>query len=81
MQTDPVVLRIEKQGRGGKTVTVIARVQMHPAGKEALLKTLKAACGAGGAVKNGELEVQGDQRAKVKALLEKMGYKVKGAVA
>ena len=47
-QPDPVVLRIEKQGRGGKTVTVLSRVQMHPAGKEELLRKLKAACGAGG---------------------------------
>lgn len=78
-QPEPLVLRIEKQGRGGKTVTVIARLRMHPDGKEELLRKLKAACGAGGAVKDGELEVQGDQRAKVKALLEKMGYRVKGA--
>ena len=46
---------------------------------EDLLRKLKTACGAGGTLKDGELEVQGDQRAKLKALLEGMGYRVKGA--
>ncbi len=78
-QEDPVVLRIEKSGRGGKTVTVLSRLQMHPAGKEELLRELKTACGAGGTMKDGELEIQGEQRARLKALLEKKGYKVKGA--
>jgi translation initiation factor 1 len=79
-QTEAVVLRIEKSGRAGKTVTIVAGLRMHPAGKEALLRKLKTACGAGGALKDGELEVQGEQRAKIKALLEGMGYRVKGGV-
>lgn len=74
---DPVVLRIEKTGRGGKTVTIVSRPAMHPAGKEELLRRLKAACGAGGTVRNGEIEIQGDQRARVKNLLEGMGFRVK----
>jgi translation initiation factor 1 len=78
-QVDPVLLRIEKQGRGGKTVTVLSRLQMHPAGKEELLGKLKRACGAGGALKDGELEIQGDQRNKLKPFLEGLGYRVKGA--
>ena len=79
-QTDAVVLRIEKAGRGGKTVTIVSRLQMHPAGKESLLKELKSACGAGGTLKDGELEIQGEQRVRIKALLEKKGYRVKGGV-
>jgi translation initiation factor 1 len=70
-QEEAVVLRIEKAGRGGKTVTIVSRLIMHPEGKEALLRELKSACGAGGSLKNGELEIQGEQRAKIKALLEK----------
>jgi translation initiation factor 1 len=78
-QAEAVLLRIEKAGRGGKTVTILSRLVMHPAGKEELLRKLKSACGAGGALKNGELEIQGDQRPRIKAFLEKDGYKVKGA--
>jgi translation initiation factor 1 len=77
-QADPVVLRIEKAGRGGKTVTVISRLQSHPAGKEELLRKLKSACGAGGTMKNGDLEIQGDHRPRLKTLLEEMGYRVRG---
>lgn len=78
-QTEAVLLQLSKQGRAGKSVTELSRLRMHPQGKEELLKKLKTACGAGGTVKDGVLEIQGDQRAKLKVLLEKMGYKVKGA--
>ena len=78
-QADPVVLRIEKGGRGGKTVTVISRLQFHPAGKEELLRKLKSSCGAGGTMKNDDLEIQGDHRPRLKTLLEEMGYRVRGA--
>jgi translation initiation factor 1 len=74
---DPVALRLEKAGRGGKTVTIVSRLAMHPAGKEDLLRRLKSGCGAGGTVKNGEIEIQGDQRARLKSLLEGMGFRVK----
>lgn len=78
-QVEAVLLQLSKQGRAGKTVTVLSRLQMHPQGKEELLKKFKTACGAGGTVKDGCLEIQGDQRAKLKPLLEKMGFRVKGA--
>lgn len=71
----PVALRIEKTGRGGKTVTILSRLAMHPAGKEELLRRLKAACGAGGTIKNGEIEIQGDQRSRLINLLEGMGLR------
>jgi len=50
---------------------------MHPAGKEELLSKFKKRLGAGGAVKNGVLELQGDRRAFLKTELEAAGYKVR----
>jgi len=43
------------------------------------LTTLKTTCGAGGTYKDGELEIQGDQREKVAEKLRELGYKVKSA--
>ena len=71
------VVRIfrEKGGRGGKTVTVVRGL---PAGDTAAVATdLKRVCGAGGAVKDGAVELQGDHREKVAARLESRGYRVK----
>jgi translation initiation factor 1 len=65
----------EKGGRGGKTVTVVRGL---PAGDTAAVATdLKRLCGAGGAVKDGAVELQGDHREKVAARLESRGYRVK----
>lgn len=67
----------EKKGRGGKTVTVISGLQLAPADLTALAKQLKTACGTGGTVKDGNIEIQGDQRDRVAAELKRLGYKVK----
>ena len=72
-----VRLRRETKGRGGKAVTVISGVPLATEELKALAKTLKQACGVGGAVKNTEIEIQGDQRATLKTTLEKLGYTVK----
>jgi translation initiation factor 1 len=72
------VLR-ESKGRGGKSVTVVRGV---PGDAAALLKTgqeLRAACGSGGTVKDGAIEVQGDHVEKVMAWLQQRGHKVKRA--
>jgi translation initiation factor 1 len=50
----------EAKGRGGKTVTVVRGLAMDAAALEAMAKSLKAACGSGGTVKDGAIEVQGD---------------------
>src|SRR5688572_25365011 len=55
----------DRKRRAGKTVTVISGLRHDPATLEKLLKTLKHLCGAGGAVKDGELEIQGDHRERV----------------
>ena len=67
----------DRKGRGGKTVTVIYGLQHTPATYKQLLAALKTACGAGGTLKETEMEIQGDQREKVAEKLHELGYKVK----
>ena len=70
-------IRREKKGRGGKTVTVIMDLQLTPGDMKTLSKQLKKKCGTGGAVKDGTIEIQGDQREKVAEELQKLGYATK----
>lgn len=72
------VLR-ETKGRGGKAVTVVRGAPVDAAGLVRLGQDLKAACGSGGTVKDGMIEVQGDHVDKVMALLQQRGYPVKRA--
>jgi translation initiation factor 1 len=69
----------ETKGRGGKTATVIKGVLLNSDSLTTLAKKLKAACGSGGTVKDGVIEVQGDHCDKVIALLTSDGFKVKRA--
>jgi translation initiation factor 1 len=69
----------EAKGRGGKTVTLVRGLAMDAAALEAMAKSLKAACGSGGTVKDGAVEVQGDHGDKIAALLTRQGHKVKRA--
>ena len=72
-----VHIRRESKGRGGKAVTVIQGIPEHPDKLKLICKRLKQRCGVGGAVKDSQLELQGDQRSTCKQLLETMGYRVK----
>lgn len=72
-------LRLDKKGRGGKTVTVVFDLPPHPGYFIHLVKKLKAHCGTGGVLKQGRMEIQGDQRDKVQVYLEQMGFKVRRA--
>lgn len=72
------VLR-ETKGRGGKAVTVVRGAPGDAAALAKLGQELKAACGSGGTVKDGTIEVQGDHVDKVMALLQERGWKVKRA--
>jgi len=74
---DFVKIRRETQGRRGKTVTTVSGIAARPAVLEDLASALKHKCGAGGAVKDGVIEIQGDHREKVKVELENRGYVVK----
>lgn len=76
-QNIPVIVGIERKGRGGKTVSVVTGVKSPPAGKAALLKLLKTRLGAGGALKEDVLEIQGDRRDDIVAILVELGYKAK----
>ncbi|MGE5236783.1 MAG: stress response translation initiation inhibitor YciH [Acidobacteriota bacterium] len=71
-------LRIEKAGRGGKTVTVVDNLPHSPGFLRELVKELKRACGAGGTVGEGRVEIQGDHRGRVRELLLGRGWTVKG---
>ncbi|MBW7881473.1 MAG: translation initiation factor [Caldilineaceae bacterium] len=75
----PVSVGIERKGRGGKTVTVVKGIQGAPAALDKLCKQLKGRLGTGGAVKDGVIEIQGDQRDRVVQMLVEMGYKAKKA--
>jgi translation initiation factor 1 len=76
------VLRIEKAGRGGKTVTVIDQLPKQEIFLRELTSELKKKCGTGGTYdtsrKEGLIEIQGDKRTEIRACLEKKGIKVKG---
>ena len=69
----------ETKGRGGKAVTLVKGVALDEAALEQLGKQLKTACGSGGTVKDGVIEVQGDHAERVMAALQKLGHKVKRA--
>jgi translation initiation factor 1 len=63
-------------GRGGKTVTIVTGfVGIGLPEKEALAKKMRNACGCGGTVKDGEIEIQGDQREKIARILTEAGFR------
>ena len=67
----------ETAGRRGKGVTTIFDIPLAEEALEDLAATLKQKCGTGGTVKEGRIEIQGDQRERIVSVLEAMGYKVK----
>jgi translation initiation factor 1 len=73
------IVRVQREtkGRGGKAVTVVRGLPLDGAALVKVAQQLKAACGSGGTVKDGEVEVQGDHVAKVMALLQAQGHTVK----
>jgi translation initiation factor 1 len=71
-----VEVRRETGNRGGKTVTVVsAFVGIGLQEKETLAKKMRAACGCGGTVKDGQIEIQGDQRETVAKILTEAGFR------
>jgi len=76
---DDGVVRLfrDRSGRGGKTVTVIRGLPERGAALEARAGELKRLCGAGGGVKDGAVEIQGDHRERVAERLRALGYTVK----
>jgi translation initiation factor 1 len=70
---------LERKGRKGKSVTVLRGLSGSESDRKALLKQLKSKLGTGGALKDGAIEIQGDHRDRVIAILDKLGYKAKKA--
>jgi len=69
---------MEKKGRGGKTVTVVYGLPQNAEFLKELCQELKRACGTGGTVVEGGVELQGDLRPRVRDVLAQRGYIVKG---
>ncbi len=69
----------ETKGRKGKGVTVVTGLSLPAAAVEDLAKSLKQKCGAGGTIKDGVIEIQGDHRDAIVAELIKQGFKAKKA--
>lgn len=72
-----VRLKKESKGRGGKGVTLVTGVPVSSDELKALAKELKKLCGTGGTVREGVIEIQGEQRERLKPFLESKGYRVK----
>ena len=71
-----VEIRRQKAGRGGKTVTVVsAFVGIGLPEKEKLARQMQKACGTGGTVKDGQIEIQGDKREAVALILREAGFR------
>jgi len=66
-------IKLEKR-RYGKMMTVIDGVNPHEVDVDSLISNLKSICACGGTIKDGKIELQGDQRTRVKETLEKMGF-------
>ena len=73
-KTQTAYLRLERKGRGGKVVTVVAELKGD---LKSLQKELQKYCGTGGTLKKGQIELQGDHRKKAAEFLQKKGYKTK----
>jgi translation initiation factor 1 len=71
-------LRVEKAGRGGKTVTVVFGLPQNGAYLKDLCQQLKRECGTGGAVVDATVQLQGDLRERVRGVLLAKGIAVKG---
>jgi translation initiation factor 1 len=72
-----VRIRRETKGRKGKGVTTVSGMALSEQDLKDMCSKLKKMCGTGGALKDGIIEIQGDNRDKIKACLEELGHTVK----
>ena len=80
LKTDGVVrVSLQTKGRGGKSVTLVKGLPLDALALGDMAKQLRAACGSGGTVKEGVVEVQGDHVTTVMVALQKQSYVVKRA--
>ncbi len=76
-QDGVVRLLRDTKGRKGAGATIVHGIQADATELKKIAKALKQLCGSGGAIKEGCIEIQGDQREKIKSWLEARGYTVK----
>ena len=67
----------DRKGRAGKTVTLVEGLTLSADQLDELARELRRACGTGGTIKDGAIEIQGDLRDRIATLLQERGYKVK----
>mgnify|MGYP000218137157 CR=1 FL=1 len=70
-------IELQKNKRGGKTVSIIVDLPFNPKYFQKLTKKIKNSLGTGGSFKNDSIEIQGDHREKIKSFLEQLDFKVK----
>lgn len=70
-------LHRESSGRKGKAVTLVKNLVLSAEDLKSLATKLKQECGTGGTIRDGVIEIQGEQRQKIAVVLQKLGYKVK----
>jgi translation initiation factor 1 len=68
---------LDRKGRKGKSVTIVRGLQHNSDTMEEIAKILKQHCGAGGTVKDGDIEIQGDQMGRVTEKMRALNYAVK----
>ncbi|HMD13770.1 MAG TPA: translation initiation factor [Bacteroidota bacterium] len=73
----PVRILLDTKGRKGKTVTLVSGLQHNPETMKEIARLLKEYCGTGGTVKDGNIELQGDQRERATEKLRRLNYSVK----
>ena len=73
------VVKMRREVRRGKPVIVLFEMGLSAEALKDLLKTIQRSCGAGGAVKDGTIEIQGDHREKIEQMLSEKGFKVRRA--
>lgn len=76
-QQQMIYLHRETSGRNGTPVSLVKNLVLSADDMKALAKKLKQGCGAGGTIKDGVIEIQGEHRQKISEILLKLGYKVK----
>jgi len=74
-----IYLHRDSKGRAGKSVTLVKKLVLSDHDLKELATKLKELCGSGGTVKDGMIEIQGENRERIADVLKTMGYKVKMA--